>query len=98
MRREGTWVRSRSLLQTGAGFLRDLTSHVDAVVDDELTVSQIVEDGLKVLGAAVDEVRPVFVPLVPPHIWSDNKSAQLKQKNPNGAALFDRRLPFSRNM
>lgn len=59
---------------------KNLTSYVYAFVDDELTVSQIVEDGLKVLRAAVDEVRPVLVPLVSPHIWSDNKTAQLKQR------------------
>lgn len=57
-----------------------LTSDVDALVDDELAVSQVVEDRLEVLGAAVDEVRPALVPRVPPNIWSDNTTVQLGRR------------------
>lgn len=45
-----------------------LTSYVYAFIDNELSVSQVVEDGLKVFGAAVDQVSSVLIPLVPPHI------------------------------
>lgn len=58
-----------------------LTSDVDALVDDELAVSQVVEDRLEVLGAAVDEVRPALVPRVPPDIWSDNTTVQLRRQH-----------------
>lgn len=58
-----------------------LTSDVDALVDDELAVSQVVEDRLEVLGAAVDEVRPALVPRVPPDIWSDNTAVQLSRRH-----------------
>lgn len=54
--------------------LHTLTSYVYAFIDNELTMSQVVEDRLKVLWAAVDQVSPVLVPLVPPHVWSDNKT------------------------
>lgn len=36
-------------------------------------MSQVVEDRLKVFRAAVDEVGPVLVLSVAPHIWSKNK-------------------------
>lgn len=55
-----------------------LTSDVNALVDDELAVSQVVEDRLEVLGAAVDEVRPALVPRVSPNIWSNNTTVQLR--------------------
>lgn len=77
-----------------------LTSDVDALVDDELAVSQVVEDRLEVLGAAVDEVRPALVPRVPPDIWSDNTTVQLRRRHGalRLAVSFPRHLPFSRNM
>lgn len=43
------------------------TAYINPFVDDELSVPQVVEDGLKVLWAAVDEVGSVLVLLVPPH-------------------------------
>lgn len=58
-----------------------LTSDVDALVDDELAVPQVVEDGLKVLGAAVDEEGAALVPRVAPHIWSGDN-------NNNGATWW----------
>lgn len=54
------------------------TSQVHAFVDDQLTVSQVVEDGLKVLWAAVDQVRSALVPLVPPHVWNDGSQSNHK--------------------
>lgn len=59
-----------------------LTSDVDALVDDELAVPQVVEDGLKVLGAAVDEEGAALVPRVAPHICSRDNN------NNNGAACW----------
>lgn len=49
----------------------DLTSDVDPLVDDELAVPQVVEDGLKVFRAAVNEEGAALVPRVAPHVWSD---------------------------
>lgn len=60
-------------LKTGGGRLG--TSDVDALVDDELAVPQVVEDGLKVLRAAVDEEGAALVPRVAPHVCSDNSGA-----------------------
>lgn len=51
------------------------TSDVDALVDDELAVPQVVEDGLEVLRAAVDEEGAALVPRVAPHVWSDDNGA-----------------------
>lgn len=44
------------------------TQRVDAVVDDELPVPQVVQDGLEVVGAAVDEIGAAGVLLVAPNI------------------------------
>lgn len=50
---------------------RSPTSQVHALVDDQLAVPQVAEDGLEVLRAAVDQVGSALVPLVPPHVWKD---------------------------
>lgn len=44
------------------------TQRVDAVIDDELPVSQIVQDGLKVVRTAIYEIRAAGILLVAPHI------------------------------
>lgn len=55
------------------GLVKELTSYIDAFIDNKLTMSQVVENRLKVFRAAVDEVGPMLVPLVPPHIWSKHR-------------------------
>ncbi len=44
------------------------TERVDALIDDELSVSQIIQDGFKVVWTAIYQVRPLRVLLVPPNI------------------------------
>lgn len=63
-----------------------LTSDIDALVDDELAVPQVVEDGLKVFWAAVNEEGAALVPCVAPHVWSDNN---------NGATWWSALYTFS---
>lgn len=58
------------------------TSEVHALVDDQLTVSQVVEDGLKVLGTAVDQVRPTLIPLVAPHVCNDGSQSDHRKPYP----------------
>lgn len=65
------YISFSDLLHSDTGrrsYCGSLTSYVYAFIDNELSVSQVVEDGLKVFGAAVDQVSSVLVPLVPPHI------------------------------
>lgn len=65
------YISFSDLLHSDTGrnsYFGSLTSYIYAFIDNELAVSQVVEDGLKVFGAAVDQVSSVLVPLVPPHI------------------------------
>lgn len=65
-------------------------------------MSQVVEDGLKVLWAAVDQVRSALVPLVPPHVWKDSSQSKRKIPPPKRGNVPSERLlgnsPISRNM
>lgn len=45
-----------------------LTQRVDPFVDDQLTVSQIIQNGFKVIWTPVDQISPLRVLLVPPNI------------------------------
>lgn len=44
------------------------TQRVDAFVDDELSVSQVIQNGFKVVRTAIYQVRALRVLLVPPHV------------------------------
>lgn len=44
------------------------TQRVDAVVDDQLPMSQIIQNGFKVIRTPVDQISPMSVLLVPPNI------------------------------
>lgn len=65
-------------------------------------MSQVVENRLKVFGAAVDKVGPMLVLLVPPNIWSKHKRFTLNKKKKemllDWPQLCSHNLPFSRNM
>lgn len=64
-------------------------------------MSQVVEDGLKVLWAAVDQVRSTFVPLVAPHIWKDSSQSRQQYSHEAVGNVFSDclgNLPVSRNM
>lgn len=71
-----------------ASLLQD-ASYVDAFVDDELAVSQVVEDGLEVFGAAVDQVRAMLVPLVTPNICRE-RSEVSEHRSTKTTAQSDR--------
>lgn len=45
-----------------------LTQRVDPIVDDQLTVPQIIQNGFKVIWTPVDQISPLRVLLVPPNI------------------------------
>ena len=46
---------------------RHFTADINSFVDNELSVSQVVEDGLKVLWAAVNQVGSMLILPVSPH-------------------------------
>lgn len=76
------FVRQLEAFHSGSGrthsleFITKLTSYIYSFIDNELTVSQVVENRLKVFRAAVDQVSPMLVLLVPPHIWSKHRGCQ----------------------
>lgn len=48
------------------------TQRVDAFIDDELPMSQIIQNGFKVVWTAIYQVRSLRVLLVPPHICNSS--------------------------